>query len=220
MHQPVAGQVPEVAQRLVAGVEQPEFHQLVRGDVVDQQHTCIVERWTPVGERVLQHPRGERFGHHRPLVGDAELVLQRGDHRRGGDRGDPVHHRVREADIGADPLRQRRPRSFGVCGEGVPGHFAVTLDVVAGHDRRRGYPAVTPSRQCLGHQAEHVHLAGPDGVAVQIDVVAALGDGQRNDPGARGGQQFDDGLGVVGRVLVVDDRADHPGVAAPVRMHE
>ena len=75
-----------------------------------------------------------------------------------------------------------------------------------------GDPAVAAPRQRLGHQAEHAHAVG---LSV-VDVVAALGDGQRDDPGARRGEQFDHRLGVVGRVAVVDDRADHPGVAAAV----
>ena len=61
-----------------------------------------------------------------------------------------------------------------------------------------------------------LHLAGID----VLDVVAALGDGQRDDPGGRRGQQFDDGLGVVGGVAVVDDRPDHARVAAAVGVLE
>ena len=53
-----------------------------------------------------------------------------------------------------------------------------------------------------------------------VDVVAALGDGQRDDPGARRGQQFDHRLGIVGGVAVVDDRPDHPRVAAAVGVLE
>ena len=105
--------------------------------------------------------------------------------------------------------------AIGVGGERVPGDLAVALDVVAGHDRRRCDAAVAPPRQRLGHQAEHV-----DALTEVVDVVAALGDRQRDDPGARRGQQFDHRLGIVGRVAVVDDRADHPGVAGAVGVLE
>ena len=56
VHQSVAGQVGEVAQALVAGVEQSQLHQLVRRHVVDQQHVDLFQRGPAVGEVVLEHP--------------------------------------------------------------------------------------------------------------------------------------------------------------------
>ena len=77
VHQPVAGQVGEVAEALMAGVEQSQLHQLVRRDVVDEQHVDVLERRPAVGEVVLEHPRGERLGGDGPLVLDAEFGCQR-----------------------------------------------------------------------------------------------------------------------------------------------
>ena len=154
VHQPVAGQVREVAQALVAGVEQPQLHQLVGRDIVDQQHVDLLERRAAVGEVVLEHPRRERLGRHRPLVLDAEFAFQHGDDVGRGDRGDAVHHRVGEPGVRAHPLAEARVHAFGVGGERMPGHLAVALDVVARHDRRRRDTAVAAPRQRLGDQTE------------------------------------------------------------------
>ena len=75
VHQPITRQIREVAEALVAGVEQPQFHQLVRRDVVDHQHVDVLQRRAAIGEIVLEHPRRERFGRHRPLILNAELVF-------------------------------------------------------------------------------------------------------------------------------------------------
>ena len=56
VHQPVTGEIGEVAEALMAGVEQPQLHQLVRCDVVDEQHADVLQRGPAVGEVVLQHP--------------------------------------------------------------------------------------------------------------------------------------------------------------------
>ena len=68
----VAGEVAEVAERLVAGVEQPQLHQLVGHDVVDELHAGVLEGRPAVGEVVLEHPLGERLAHDRPAVLDPE----------------------------------------------------------------------------------------------------------------------------------------------------
>ena len=141
-----------------------------------------------------------------------ELGLELLDDLGGGGRRDSVHHRVGEARVGRDPLRQARVHAFGIARERLPGDLAVALDVVARHDRRRCDPAVAASREGLGDQTEHAHVAGLDA----LDVVAALGDGQRDDAGGRCGQQLDHRLGVVGRISVVDDRPDHPRVSGAV----
>ena len=156
VHQPVAGQIGEVAQALVAGVEQPQLHQLVGRHVVDEQHVDVLERRAAVGEVVLEHPRRERLGGHRPLVLDAEFACQHGDDVGRGDRGDPVDHRVGEAGVLAHPLGQPRVHAFGVRRERLPGDVSVAFDVVARHDRGRCDTAVAPSRQRVGDQTEDV----------------------------------------------------------------
>ena len=58
-----------------------------------------------------------------------------------------------------------------------------------------------------------VELAGH-----RVHAVAALGDGQRHDPGARVGHPRDHGLRVVRGEQVVGDRADHPRLQLAVRV--
>ena len=149
VHQPITRQIREVAETLVAGVEQPQLHQLIRRDVVDHQYVDLLQRRTAIGEIVLEHPRRERFRGHRPLIRDAELVLHDGDDVGCGDRGDAVHHRVGEPGVRAHPFTEARMDAIGIGGERVAGHLAVALDVVAGHDRRRCDAAVATTRQRL-----------------------------------------------------------------------
>jgi hypothetical protein len=58
-------EVTEVAEGAVAGVEEAGLHQLVRGDVVDELHAHLVQRWPSVAEAVLDHPLPEGLGEHR-----------------------------------------------------------------------------------------------------------------------------------------------------------
>ena len=71
----VATEVAEVAHRLVAGVEQPQLHQLVGPDVVDDLHADPFELRTTEREVVLEGPLGERLAHDRPAVVD--VVVRR-----------------------------------------------------------------------------------------------------------------------------------------------
>ncbi len=196
----------------MTGVEQPQFHRLVGPHVVDQQNTRLLERRAAVGEVVLEHPAGERLGQHRPFVGDAEIAFCRGDDLGGGGRGDAVHHRGREPGEFGDPVGEVPAEQFGMRDDGPPRDLPVVLDVVARHDGRRADAAVAAPGQRVGDQAE-------DGPTVP-DLVAALGDGHRDDAGGRGGQQLDRGLRIVGSVAVVDDRADHPRIPAAVGVFE
>ena len=59
-------------------------------------------------------------------------------------------------------------------------------------------------------------VAGVELAGHLVDEVAALGDGQRHDAGARVGQPVDDGLRVVGREEQLDDAADDPRLAVAV----
>ena len=64
MYQPVA----EVAHGLVAGVQQPQLHQLVRHHVRDHLDTDVFKRRPASREIVLQRPLGEWFADDRPGV--------------------------------------------------------------------------------------------------------------------------------------------------------
>lgn len=139
MHQPIAREISEVTQALMAGVEQAQLHQLVGCDVVDQQHADFLERRATVAEVVLEHPGGERLGDDGPAVVDPpEFGCHDVDRLGGGRRGgDPVHHRVGgELRVRGDPFAETGIRTVGVGGERVPRDVTVALDVVARHDRR------------------------------------------------------------------------------------
>ena len=112
------------------------------------------------------------------------------------------------------PVRKPRVSGVGVSGEGIPGDIAVAFDVVARHDRRGRYAALAPAFQGSGDEAEHVDLGQV------VELVTTLGDRQRDDAGARCGQQLDHALRVVGCVPVVDDRPDDPCLASAVRVFQ
>ena len=98
----------EVAQCLMSGVEQPELHQLIRGDVGDDLHAHVLESRPAAGEIVLEYPLGEGFGHHRPRVCDPGALSNLAGQLGGSGRGDAVHHGIREPRVFVDPRRQLR----------------------------------------------------------------------------------------------------------------
>ena len=89
--------------------------------------------------------------------------------------------------------------------------------------------AVAAVAQCFGEIAEGavwwfgasqvaerefvVRIELPGGV---VDAVAAFGDGQRDDPGRRGGEDVHHRRRIVGSEQVADQRADHPGLLGSV----
>lgn len=186
----------EVGQALMPRVEHSQLHQLVRADVVDQQHARPLQRWPPVGEVVLEHPGGERLGHHRPPVVDAEVAAHFCRHLQSRCGSYAVNHRTRETGVLRDPFGQFGIEALGACQHGTPGDLAVVLDVVAGRDRRRGDSTVASPGQRLGDQRER----GTIGIAVP-----ALGDGQRNDPRRRRGKYLQSRFRIIRRVAVVND---------------
>ena len=155
VHQAVPGQVGEVTQALMAGVEQPQLHQLIRCDVLDHQHADFFERGSAVGEVVLEHPRRERLGDHRPLVLDVELRLPVRTMTSGVVTG-VMRSTIEFGNLVCSAIHSARPGCdlLGVGGERLAGDVAVALDVVAGHDRRRGDAAFAATRQRFGDQAE------------------------------------------------------------------
>jgi hypothetical protein len=131
--------------------------------------------------------------------------------------------------VPGDPVGQPGIAQPGERGERPLAHLAVAADVVAGQDAEGGDAPVTAASECLGHQAEHgarhgsrpqvgqhrrigrVELAGD-----RVEVVAALGDGERHDPGGRRGHLLDHGLRIIGREQVLHDRPDYPGLPGAV----
>ena len=89
---PVTGQIAEVTQALVAGVEQAQFHEFIGLDVVHHLHAGVLEGRPALREVVLQDPLLEVFADYRPGVLEAEVLGHHVPVRIGGHRGDPVHH--------------------------------------------------------------------------------------------------------------------------------
>ena len=134
MHEAVADLAARVAQGLVAGVEQPQLHQLVGLHVGNDLHAGGFERRPAVAEVIFEDPLRERLAQHGPLVVDAEPAAELGAVLVGGLGGDAVHHAVGKAHVGGYPVREvgiAQPRERG---ERTLAHVAVALDVVAGHD--------------------------------------------------------------------------------------
>jgi hypothetical protein len=67
---------------------------------------------------------------------------------------------------------------------------------------------------------EHVGVVGVELPGDVVDVVAALGHGQRHDPGGLGGHLLDHRLRVVGRQQVLRDRADDARLVGAVAVLE
>ena len=221
-------QPPPVGQPLVGGVEQTQFHELVGDDVVDHLHPDLLP-WGPPGwEVVLDHPLGEGLADHRPGVLDTECPLQLGDVSPRGARGDAVHHAAGEGDVPVDPVRQLRVAHRGLADHRRAGRLPVTGQVVAAHDRQRRDPRLPTTPQRLNDVAEGGRrlarvlgvvdgsgcLSAERGGGI-VNVVAALGDRQRDDSGGRCAQEGQDDLGVVGGEEVVVDRADDRWIAQP-----
>ncbi len=213
----------------MARVEQPQLHQLVGLDVVDDLHADLLVRRAPVREGVLEHPLDERLADDRPAVLDVEALVDLLDVLVARRRRDAVDHAVGEAHLALDPVAELRVAQPRERGEGGAGERAVALEVVARHHREGDDLALAPARQRLGHEPEHRlrrravlevlrhrrvvldELAGP-----VVEVVAALGHRQRHDPRRRVGELLDHRLGVVGREHVLRDRADDARVERPV----
>ena len=155
------------------------------------------------------------------------------DVRRGGHRGDAVDHAVGEGDVGIDPLGQVGVGHAGLAHHGGAGGLSVARQVVAVHDGEGGGARLAAPAQGLDDVAEGGGgLAGVGGVAAGalgvgaegaggvVDVVAALGDGQRHDAGGRGGHDLQNAVAVVGGEAVVVDGADDGRLAAAVAVLE
>jgi hypothetical protein len=172
---------------------------------------------------------GERLADDRPGVLDAEARPDLLAVGVGGLGGDAVHHRVGEPHLALDPVAQLGVAQPREGAEHLPAQVPVALQVVARHHRERRQPALPPPPQRLHDQAEGGprHRIGPEvgdhawvGLVELrgggVEVVAALRDGERDDPRRLVRHLLDHRLGVVGREQVLGDRADHPRLVGPV----
>ena len=222
-------QPPPVGQPLVGGVEQAQLHELVGGDVVDHLHPDLLQRGPPGGEVVLEHPLAEGFADHWPGVLNAESAPKLRDIRLRGLRGDPIDHAAGEGDVAVDPVGQLRVTHRGLGDDRRARHLPVAGQVVTAQDRERHGSRFPTASQRLDDVAEGrrrltrvlgvVDGAGTEDVELAcrvVDVVTALGDRQRDDPGGRCAQEGQDRLRVVGGEEVVVDRADDGGLVVAV----
>lgn len=226
----VAGEVAEIAQALVGGVEEAELHELVGDDVVNNLDADLVVIRATLGELLLQDPLGEVLADNRPGILVAVLFLDVLAVLVGGLRVDAVNHGVGERDVLLHPGRQLRIDGLGEAQEHLRGDVTVALDVVAAHHRERGDALLLAGDDGGGDEAEEGDETGEvvllDGLDVGgdlrvieleiagdvVEVVATFGDSQGNDADGSVGQHRN-GVGrIVGGEDIVDDRADDPGV--------
>ncbi len=123
-----------IGDRRMAAVEDADLHQLVRRDIGHELYAHLFQRWTSGGEMILHHPLLEFFAEDWPVVVNAEFIRQQIDFTFAGRRRNAVHHRIRERDIGMDPVGEFRIRKPGQSAHRVFCHMAVSGNVVAGHD--------------------------------------------------------------------------------------
>ena len=138
----------------MAGVQQPQLHQLVRHNVGHHLDADLLQRRAPSGEVIFQRPLRERLTHHRPRVLDVEAFPDLHSVFICGDGSDSVHHGVRESDVAGHPFTQLRISEPGKRGEDFLRHMTVALDVVAGHHREGLDATRAPAHQGLCYQAE------------------------------------------------------------------
>ncbi len=227
----VCEQAAEPGQTLVAGVEQPQLHQLVRPDVLDDLDVDLLQTRAAGGEVVLDDPLRERLRRDRPLVVEPEPGPQQLTVGVGGDRRDPVHHRVGEGDLVPDPRLEVRVHLTGEPGDGLPGAVTVPLQVVARqHGERRDARGPPPSQRLhdvgegrpgaveVPGVVEDVRVVGREGPVRGPLQVAALGHRQADDPHRWVDEPSRTPPQGRRRVVVLEHRADHPRLDRPLRM--
>ena len=136
-----------------------------------------------------------------------------------------------KAHRGVDPGRELGVGQPGEPDDRLPGVVAVALEVVAGQHGERGGAGVAPSAQPLDDVRERgagvlrvgevVHDRGVLGVEVTgggVLQVAALGDGEADDPHGGVVEPLVHGRGVVGSVEVLQHRADDARLERAVRV--
>src|SRR6266508_1474183 len=87
-------QMAEIGHRLMARVEQAQFHRFVRVHISDDLHAQLFERRATERERVFDHPLSERFGHYWPGIRDSKLGGYLGAVGICRLRRDSIDHRV------------------------------------------------------------------------------------------------------------------------------
>ena len=217
----VAGEIAEIGERRMAGVEQPQLHQLERLDVGDELDARGGEIGPARGKAILDHPLRERLGHHRPGVTHPEC---RGDRIAVGIRRfrhDAIDHGAGEGNVIRDPLAEvlrakcRELRHDPLHGVAVGGEV-----VAAQHGE--GRKSLRPSPRQRSHDeagrrarrvkiVEIVHDIGMPLVEIaglRRVAIALLGDRERDDANGGIGHPLDQCCRLFARDDAVEQRAD------------
>ena len=206
-----------IGDRGVTAVEDPDLHQFVGRNVGRERDPDGLQRRPPGREPVLHHPLPELFAEDRPIVLKAALVAQKRPFPVGRRRRDAVDHRIGEGDAPANPAREFGIGELSEAGDGVLGDMTVAGDVVAGHHGERRNSCGAAALERGGDEAKRrlrrfrvlgvvddVGMGGIEMLGRWRDVVAALGDGQRDDASARLGERVHER-----RDIVRPDKIDH-----------
>ncbi len=196
--EPVAGEQGRVGQHAVGGVEHPQLDLLVRRHLVAELDADPLQRRPAGAEPVLDHPLDEVLGKDWCLIVHTATRVEPRRIVRGDTRRDAIHHAAGEGDVGLDPggelwIARARERQHAAAD-----HLAIVLEVVAGQDGVRARPGGAATLQAGDDEAEHgagcfgvgeivgdVRRVEPELAGRLVQIVAALGDRQGDDPGRR-----------------------------------
>ena len=200
----MAGEIAEIGQRRVAGVEQPQLHVLERRHVRDHLHASGREIRPSGREAIFHDPLRERLRHHRPRIGHAERGRDLRAVDVGGLRHDPVHHGRREGHFGFDPSGEIARSQGGELRHDPPRGMAIGGKIVARQNGEGGDTRIPPPRQRGDEKSDGrarrvriLQVMNDVGMAlVQVAglrrvAVALLGHRQRDDARGRVGQARD-----------------------------
>ncbi len=196
------GEIREVGQHGVAGIQQAELVELPRVDIVGDDDTDRFERRSPGDEGIFDHPLDERLGNHGPPVDEAVTVPKMVSVGIGGDWRDAIDHRIRKGTGGADP-----PCEYGTVTLGGPhrrcsSNVPIAGEIVATED---GDGSQVGDSACLeaGNEPVEGDVRSDDRFGV-----ARFGDGHGDDRRIRPSNDRDERIEIVGHVVVFDDAAD------------
>ena len=171
--------------------------------LVAELHADPLQGRSAGAEPILDHPLDEVLGEHRRAIVDAAARVEPGRVIGGHARRDAIHHAAGEGDVGLDPGCK-----IGIaCGRerqhAAADHVAIVLEIVAGTSspvygpvpaaRTISRPA-TMKPNTISRHVGNSEVVGnfrrikPELAGLLVQIVAAFGDGQGDDPGRRVGE--------------------------------
>jgi hypothetical protein len=194
--------------------------------VACHQHAGLFPVGPSVGKPVFDDPLPERLGNHRPRVADAELPGHHAPVFVGGGGGDAVHHAVGEGAVVRQPPGEHRISAPGKGEDRLSGDVAVVLQIIARQHGERRNPTLAPAVERFRQVAEtssrpvrvlqivlYVGVPVLEFPSPPVHPVTAFGDRQRDDPALGVRHSGKHRFRVVGSVQIIEDGADHAGVA-------